>query len=60
MRKDTGNGLQRLWENSYDWLSKEERRRMMLFAAKTAASTTRPFQNWLEETALNLIVDPRL
>jgi hypothetical protein len=33
---------------------------MMRFAANTAASTTRPFQNWLEETALNLIVDPRL
>jgi hypothetical protein len=33
---------------------------MMRFAAKIAASTTRPFQHWLEETALNLIVDPRL
>ena len=49
-----------VWEHSYDWLSEEERHRMMRFAANTAASTTRPFQNWLEETALNLIVDPRL
>jgi hypothetical protein len=47
-------------EHSYDWLSEEERHRIMRFAANTAASTTWPFQNWLEETALNLIVDPRL
>jgi hypothetical protein len=60
MRNETGNCLLRLWEHSYDWLSEEERHRMMRFAANTAAGTTRPFQNWLEETALNLIVDPRL
>ena len=60
MRNETGNCLLRLWEHSYDWLSEEERHRMMRFAANTASSTTRPFQNWLEETSLNLIVDPQL
>jgi hypothetical protein len=57
---DTGVRLQRFWENSYAWLSREERRRIMRFAAKTAAGDTRPFQKWLEETALNLILDPGL
>jgi hypothetical protein len=33
---------------------------MSRFAAETANHIDRPFQNWLEQTALNLIADRRL
>ena len=57
---DAGSRLQRLWENSYAWLSETERHRIMRFAAETAAGQTRAYQKWLEETALSLILDPGL
>jgi len=59
-QKNAGRRLQRLWEDAYVWLSEAEQRRMMGFAAQTAAGTTRPFQSRLEETVLNLIADPEL
>jgi hypothetical protein len=52
--------LLRMWENNYDWIREEERRQMSRFAAETANHIDRPFQNWLEQTALNLIADRRL
>ena len=52
--------LLRLWEINYDWIEEKNRRQMLRFAAETADGSDLPFQNWLEQSALNLIADRRL
>ena len=60
LQPEAGNRLRCLWENNYSWIRENERRRMLHFAAETATRSARPFQHWLEQTALNLIADRRL
>ena len=57
---EVSHRLLRLWKNNYDWIGEENRRQMLRFAAETANGSDLPFQNWLEQSALNLIADRRL
>ncbi|MGD8523466.1 MAG: hypothetical protein PVF56_20125 [Desulfobacterales bacterium] len=60
IRAEAGDRLQRLWEKNYGWIKEEERWQMSRFAAETANRRERPFQHWLEQTAIDLITDRRL
>jgi hypothetical protein len=55
-----GQRLQRLWENNYSFIAAEQCRQMIDFAVQTLDSRSRPFQTWLEQTALKLITDQKL
>ncbi|MFQ5770779.1 MAG: hypothetical protein ACE5HX_09595 [bacterium] len=60
VKNNSGQRLQQRWENVYNWLSEAKRREMIRFAAESAGNITGLFQDWLEQTALQLIVNPRL